>query len=314
MKPPLLTNIWHEVQEIVDKKPVSRINVDFYNPHQAKIYFEDNLVTPDPSTLIFSLPNVRLNMPPLTLKPLDGIINDLQIVEKTKEIKKTQKVRGIINLEHPIKYHLQEEKNLLHRITLEFDRSILGEFLKDKKILLDPGHGGDDKGNISPVGLVEKEIVLDFSLRLKKYLDYWQAKVFLTRETDFNPMFKNRLNLIKKTEPDLIISLHTRKGPAGEVLGPRAKYSKDSQKEGEKAAACIYKPYSDRLPFPKPGVTKSSKKILSVLPKKSFFLEISNISNRLEEGWLRDHGFVEDMAKGLVVGIKNYFSKKSQGF
>ena len=303
---PLLTNISHQALDLEQKKPVSRINLDFYNPDQVDINLANNLEMPNRNSIFFALPKAHLNMPPLSLEPLDGVIKDVSIEEDPND---SSYIKGIINTEHSILYHIKEEKGIPHRVTLEFDRKIFLKYLKEKVILIDPGHGGKDTGGISPVGLMEKDVALDFSKRLKKYLDYWQARVVYTREKDINVPQKDRTRIIKENNPDLIISLHTGTGTVGEVLGPRAKFFMDTEKEGKETANNIYMPYANRLPFPKRGVEKSSAKLLSFFPERSIIMEVSNISSRLEEGWLRDYGFVEDMVRGLVVGIKNHFSK-----
>ncbi|UMZ75045.1 N-acetylmuramoyl-L-alanine amidase family protein [Natranaerofaba carboxydovora] len=309
MRTPLLTNIWHQALDLEQKKPVSRINMDFYNPNHAEINLADNMEMPNPNLISFAIPKARLNMPPLSLEPIDGIIRDVKIEEDSND---PNHLKGTINTEHSILCHIKEEKGMPHRVTLEFDRKVFSKYLKEKVILIDPGHGGKDTGGISPVGLMEKDVVLDFSKRLKKYLDYWQAEGIYTRERDVNVPQKDRTRIIKENNPDLIISLHTGTGTVGEVLGPRAKFFVDGEKKGKETANNIYMPYANRLPFPEREVVKSSSKLLSVFPERSIIMEVSNISSRLEEGWLRDYGFVEDMVRGLVVGIKNHFSKSSQ--
>ena len=55
---------------------------------------------------------------------------------------------------------------------------------KQKTILIDPGHGGFDGGAVSPGGVVEKDINLKISLKLREKLEKAGYKVFLTREDD----------------------------------------------------------------------------------------------------------------------------------
>ena len=38
-------------------------------------------------------------------------------------------------------------------------------------VVIDPGHGGHDTGAIGPSGLMEKDVVLDLGLRLKRLLE-----------------------------------------------------------------------------------------------------------------------------------------------
>ncbi len=52
------------------------------------------------------------------------------------------------------------------------DRSLIRALgLKIGRIVIDPGHGGHDTGTIGPEGLMEKELVLDVSLRLGRLLE-----------------------------------------------------------------------------------------------------------------------------------------------
>ena len=55
--------------------------------------------------------------------------------------------------------------------------------LKNKVIVIDPGHGGADPGAQNS-GIIEKDINLDISLRLRKVLESKGCKVIMTREVD----------------------------------------------------------------------------------------------------------------------------------
>ena len=51
-------------------------------------------------------------------------------------------------------------------------------------IVLDPGHGGEDGGAVSPNGLRESDLNLEISLRTGDLLRFLGFPVILTRETD----------------------------------------------------------------------------------------------------------------------------------
>lgn len=57
--------------------------------------------------------------------------------------------------------------------------------LQNIRVVLDPGHGGDDWG-VDPAGsgLQEKDVVLDIASRLRQRLEARGAQVFVTRNTD----------------------------------------------------------------------------------------------------------------------------------
>ena len=77
-------------------------------------------------------------------------------------------------------------------------------------VIIDPGHGGDDRGNIGPKGLSEKEVVLDIAKRIEDLLQgNDDLKVLLTRETDLNLPLKQRARFANQNGGDLFISLQT---------------------------------------------------------------------------------------------------------
>lgn len=80
---------------------------------------------------------------------------------------------------------------------------------KDRIIVIDPGHGGEDPGAIGRRGTLEKDVVLQISKRLKKCLDAGDGtRAFLTREGDYYVTFKKRLSMAREVGADLFISIH----------------------------------------------------------------------------------------------------------
>lgn len=76
-------------------------------------------------------------------------------------------------------------------------------------IVLDPGHGGRDKG-CSGESSIEKNITLELSKQLKKIIEHQlpDVKVILTRERDQFISLKNRANIANDNEADIFISIH----------------------------------------------------------------------------------------------------------
>ena len=61
---------------------------------------------------------------------------------------------------------------------------VFAEEANQRIILIDPGHGGFDGGAKSKSGVIEKDINLQISLKLKDALEQKGYKVYLTREGD----------------------------------------------------------------------------------------------------------------------------------
>jgi N-acetylmuramoyl-L-alanine amidase len=81
--------------------------------------------------------------------------------------------------------------------------------LKIARIVIDPGHGGHDTGTIGPTGLMEKDVVLDVGLRLKKLIEEkTDAEVIMTRTDDTFVPLEERTAIANEKGADLFISIH----------------------------------------------------------------------------------------------------------
>jgi N-acetylmuramoyl-L-alanine amidase len=79
-----------------------------------------------------------------------------------------------------------------------------------KCIVLDPGHGGNDKGAISPNGVYEKDVTLEIAKELLPTLAAQTGcKVLLTRTKDRYVSLEERTAFANAQKADLFISIHT---------------------------------------------------------------------------------------------------------
>lgn len=76
-------------------------------------------------------------------------------------------------------------------------------------VVLDPGHGGHDTGAVGPTGLMEKDVVLDLALRLRRLLrERLGVRVILTRAEDIFVPLQERTAIANRARADFFISLH----------------------------------------------------------------------------------------------------------
>ncbi len=76
-------------------------------------------------------------------------------------------------------------------------------------IVIDPGHGGKDDGAKGKSGLLEKNVNLQVSRKVKNYLEkHYRYKVVLTREDDTFIPVKERGDVANKIGADLFVSIH----------------------------------------------------------------------------------------------------------
>lgn len=79
-----------------------------------------------------------------------------------------------------------------------------------KRLVIDPGHGGNDPGAIGYDKIFEKNITLNFALKLRDALvaQNKNLTVLLTRISDITLPVAERIKVIRKLSPDLLISIH----------------------------------------------------------------------------------------------------------
>lgn len=87
-----------------------------------------------------------------------------------------------------------------------------GPALVGKRIVIDPGHGGNDDGVVVPDGMLrwtEADIVYDLASRLEGRLGAAGVAVHLTRSGQTSPADRDRARFANEVGADLLISLHT---------------------------------------------------------------------------------------------------------
>jgi N-acetylmuramoyl-L-alanine amidase len=80
--------------------------------------------------------------------------------------------------------------------------------LSVKRIVIDPGHGGDEPGAVSSSGIAEKEITLDIALRLHRLMDEAPFDVLLTRHDDRAVPLSERATFANAHGGDIFVSIH----------------------------------------------------------------------------------------------------------
>lgn len=76
------------------------------------------------------------------------------------------------------------------------------------KIIIDPGHGGQDKGAVFN-GTKESDLTLQISTRLHSLLRQRGFEVVMTRETDRHVSLAERARIAREHEGHLFLSIHT---------------------------------------------------------------------------------------------------------
>ncbi|MBI4711736.1 MAG: N-acetylmuramoyl-L-alanine amidase [Planctomycetes bacterium] len=152
-----------------------------------------------------------------------------------------------------------------------------------KKIVIDPGHGGDFRGAKGKNGLLEKDINLDVAKRLKKLLEQEDIKVIMTRERDvslsanLNEDLQRRADIANREHPDLFISIHSNWSADSSVQGFEIYYCPD--KNGSTPAVT-----ADKIGTPEP-IDKDARKMLSYLLKDEYETQTMELAREIKKSF-----------------------------
>ncbi|SFF30669.1 N-acetylmuramoyl-L-alanine amidase [Fontimonas thermophila] len=76
-------------------------------------------------------------------------------------------------------------------------------------VAIDAGHGGEDPGARGPSGLLEKDAALRIARKLAKLInDTPNMRAVLTRDGDYYVGLRERVNIARKHQADLFVSIH----------------------------------------------------------------------------------------------------------
>lgn len=85
-------------------------------------------------------------------------------------------------------------------------------------VVIDPGHGGTDPGAKGHNGLLEKDLTLDIARRVRLFLtEVDNIEVQLTRHHDYGLSRQSRVDSIRQSNADMVISLHFNHLPQSDV-------------------------------------------------------------------------------------------------
>ncbi len=119
------------------------------------------------------------------------------------------KKSGLINRAPPAIIYPGKLKILTTRKIPVHVQNAPSKTLRDVIVVLDPGHGGKDPGAIGPKRNSEKNVVLAIALKLKELIDQQPGmRAVLTRKGDYYVGLRERLNIARRYNADIFVSIH----------------------------------------------------------------------------------------------------------
>ncbi|RMD84708.1 MAG: hypothetical protein D6808_06550 [Candidatus Dadabacteria bacterium] len=107
-------------------------------------------------------------------------------------------------------------------------------------VVIDPGHGGEDTGARGKYGLLEKDVVLDIALKIKKMAEKQNNfSVKLTRTSDVFVPLVERANIANDFEASIFLSLHVNSLTKGKTTGIETYYLDNTKDKASQRLAAI---------------------------------------------------------------------------
>ncbi|GAB0169859.1 N-acetylmuramoyl-L-alanine amidase [Lysinibacillus sp. CTST325] len=189
--------------------------------------------------------------------------------------------------------------------------------LSGKTIVIDPGHGGRDKGTEGKfLGTIEKNLNLKVAQNIKKELeDRTDAKVILTREHDTSLLpetnqkeeLQTRVNVAKDHSADLYISIHHDAFEDTNVKGITTHYGANKRKDKQLAKIVQKSIFNKKIDTRDRGVQGSDFLVLRANSSPAILIELGFTSNEDDERRMNSPEFQAKTQLGIVDGIIEYF-------
>ena len=187
--------------------------------------------------------------------------------------------------------------------------------LKGVKIVLDAGHGGFDNGTMD-YGYKEDNINLEIVLKLKEVLKKEGAKVYLTRDGDYDMTKRNhhyskqddmylRVKKIDSFKADYLISIHQNASGNKRAWGSQVFYYYRSTK-GNELAKDINQSLKEVTHSSKP-VSGCGFRVLRATKTLGVLIECGFISNKNEIEQLKNEKNQNKLVNAIVKSINKYF-------
>src|SRR5947199_7881789 len=200
---------------------------------------------------------------------------------------------------------------------------------KVETVVLDPGHGGHDKGQLSRYG-PEKEFALDVARRLRPLLQAKGLRVIMTREGDYFVPLEVRAKIANAARNSIFVSIHfnaTNDNPNAtgfEIFSftPRAapatsdiavalssfNMQPGSEVDAQSMAlsACIYHSVLGHIPEYDRGIKRARFAVLRLTKVPAVLIEGGFLTERGESRLISNKDWRAKLAAAIGVGIESY--------
>ena len=196
-----------------------------------------------------------------------------------------------------------------------------------RTVVLDAGHGGQDGGGHSTLGL-EKDYTLDVIRLLKKSLENKGLNVILTRDSDAYLPLEGRADRANEVADSVLVSIHFNSSEASATgfevfaMTPRGAAStadgaatleqfkqmpgNDFDDASLAMATCVHHALLGHLPETDRGVKRARFAVLRLTHSPAILVEGGFLTNASDSQNINDASWRQQLADAIAVGIQSY--------
>lgn len=171
-------------------------------------------------------------------------------------------------------------------------------------IVVDAGHGGNDKGTTGARGTDEKDITLQTAAILASKLNAAGAEIIMTRESDEYIDLRKRVSVAHQHNADAFISIHYDATDDSSISGFTTYYMNSNQAA---LAQTVHAALSKKIQLRDRGAQPGNYLVLRENRQPSILIELGYLSNPSEEREVLKSQFREQATLGIYNGLLNYF-------
>lgn len=196
-------------------------------------------------------------------------------------------------------------------------------------VVLDPGHGGHDKGAASKFGY-EKNFALDVALRTRPLLEKQGYKVVMTRSTDVFIPLEQRPAVANNIAGSIFVSIHfnatntnpdargfeifsmaPRGAPATNDAAPRERDLREEPGNAQDLpsnalAGSVFHALLGHVPMVDRGLKHARFAVLRLATVPAVLVECGFVSNKAESTLISSSAWRAHVAEAIVDGVENY--------
>lgn len=194
-----------------------------------------------------------------------------------------------------------------------------GPHLFGKRVVIDPGHGGSDKGHVLGE-TTESDLTWDIASRIEGQLAAAGGTAYLTRGRRGSPSSTERAALANSTDADLLLTLHVESHPSPHARGVATYYfgtgsgSGPGSSVGESFAGMLRREVVSRTALLDCGTHAKSWDLLRLTRMPAVRLDCGYLSHPVDRRLLLDARFRSTIAQAVLAAVQRLYLPEAQDY